>query len=81
MAGPFAVRNGGDFCRDCGGPMTRLADEAYCENTTTQGTQQEPKDVCQALGREARLFCEFSGTRVAPGQTVCPVCGNKANAR
>ena len=81
MAGSFAVRNGGGFCRDCGGPMTRLADEAYCENTTTQGTQHEPKDECRPLSRETRLFCEFCGTQVSLGQTGCPVCGKKASGR
>lgn len=63
MATAFAVRNGGDFCRDCGGRLTRLGDEAFCQNTMTQGSQQEPKDVCQALGRARRLFCELCGAR------------------
>lgn len=40
------------FCRDCGGPLAELF-EYYkiCNNTTTLGQQQGPKDVCQSLVR------------------------------
>ncbi len=68
------------FCRDCGGPLTIVFDDyKICKNTTTVGEQKDPKDLCESLGREGRLFCEFSGTRVAPGETVCPNCKRKAS--
>ncbi|TWU38692.1 hypothetical protein Q31b_37700 [Novipirellula aureliae] len=80
MATAFMVKNDGRFCRDCGGPMTRLGDGSFCENTTTKGSQKDVKDVCEALGRERRLFCEHCGEAVRLGETVCPdaCCGKTA---
>lgn len=66
---------GARYCRDCGGPLTVIIDNLrVCQNTTTQGEQQESKDTCRGLGRLRRNFCEFDGQRVAEGQTVCPTC-------
>lgn len=68
------------YCRDCGGPLTTLF-ESYkiCENTTTKGTQQDPKDICESLSRDHRVFCEYCGCRVGKGATVCPKCGRVAS--
>ena len=81
MASNFLMRNDSKFCRDCGGPLTPLGDAAYCDNTTTRGTQQDPKDICKPLGRETRLFCEFCGEPLPLGQTVCSVCKREAGFR
>ncbi|TWU10513.1 hypothetical protein Poly21_44180 [Allorhodopirellula heiligendammensis] len=80
MATAFIVKDDGKFCRDRGGPMTRLRDGAFCENTTTKGSQEDAKDDCEALGRERRRFCEHCGEAVRLGETVCPdsKCGNTA---
>lgn len=68
------------FCRDCGGPLkTVFEDYKICENTTKIGEQQDSKDICEPLGRERRLFCEFCGHRVSMGETVCPACKRKAS--
>lgn len=81
MATAHPIKNrDAKFCRDCGGPLTALfEDYKICANTTTNGTQQEPKDVCESLSRERRLFCEFCGCRVGNGITVCPKCGRIAS--
>ncbi len=79
MASSFIVTGDVHFCRDCGGSMTRTAYGAYCENTSTTGNSKEPKDACETLGRERRLFCEHCGEHVHRGETVCPRCRTKAN--
>ncbi|TWU06527.1 hypothetical protein Pla52n_22490 [Stieleria varia] len=81
MASSFMVKGDVHVCRDCGGSMTGTALGAYCENTTTIGNAKDPKDVCEPLGRERRLFCERCGEPVPYGETVCPSfdCGKTAN--
>ncbi len=81
MASSFIVKGDVRFCRDCGGTMTCTKFGAYCENTTTTGNAKEPKDVCEPLGRERRLFCEHCGEPVPQVETVCPhlACGKTAN--
>lgn len=81
MASSFIVNGDVHFCRYCGGSMTRTAFGAYCENTTTTGNAKDPKDICEPLGRERRLFCEHCGEPVPEGTTVCshPACGKTAN--
>ncbi len=49
MATQQAVNSGSQFCRDCGGPVQPQAGLSWCANTTTSGSQQDPKDVCQNL--------------------------------
>lgn len=80
MAGSFVVKNDGKYCRDCGGPMKNLGVGSICENTPTKGTQKDPKEVCEPLGRTRRLFCEHCGEAVQLGETVCQnaCCGKKA---
>jgi hypothetical protein len=63
------------FCRDCGGPTTRIDRTATCDNTTTRGQQQDPKDVCRNLTMHDRQFCEHCGQAVV-GLQRCPRCQN-----
>ncbi len=81
MATAHPIKNrDAHFCRDCGGLLTVLfEDYKICENTTTKGTQQDPKDRCESLPRERRIFCEYCGWRVGMGETVCPKCGRLAS--
>ena len=69
MAFPQPIKNGdAKFCRDCGGPLKAIfEDYRICENKTTTGQQQDPKDVCEYLNGERRLFCEFDGQRLTLG--------------
>lgn len=81
MAFPKPIRNGdAEYCRDCGGLLKKVfEDYRICENTITNGQQQDPKDVCESLSRKRRLFCEFDGKPLALGQTVCPQCNQLAS--
>ncbi|MCF7960305.1 MAG: hypothetical protein K9M08_06140 [Pirellula sp.] len=58
------------FCRDCGGPAKPYGEFVTCENTTTSGERQDPKDIRLPLERFERIFCEFDGCMVASGQVV-----------
>lgn len=64
MATMQAVNAGSGFCRDCGGRITSRGGLAWCENTTTVGSQQEPKDRCQNLSKLTRRYCEHCGQAV-----------------
>ena len=74
MATSFNLNAKSKFCRDCGGPTTVFPGAVICENTTTKGTQKEPKDVCEPLSRNRRNFCEHCGERV-DRIPVCCHCG------
>jgi hypothetical protein len=60
--------------------MNPLGNEWFCANTTTNGNAKIGKDVCEALGRIRRQFCEHCGEPVLQGETVCSAvnCGKKA---
>ena len=81
MATHFTVKGDVGFCRACGGSMSPLGNERTCTNTTAAGNAKDPKDICEPLGRERRLFCEHCGEPVPEGTTVCPhpACGKTAN--
>jgi hypothetical protein len=71
MATQQAVNAGSHFCRDCGGPVQPQAGMSWCANTTTTGTQQDPKDVCQNLTKHSRQYCEHCGRPIS-GPIRCP---------
>jgi hypothetical protein len=73
MATQQAVNGGSQFCRDCGGPIQPQGGLSWCTNTTTNGIQQDPKDVCQNLTKRDRQFCEHCGNPVV-GPVQCGSC-------
>jgi hypothetical protein len=73
MATQQAVNAGSNYCRDCGGPIKPRDELAWCENITTSGSQQDPKDVCENLTKHTRRFCEHCGQAIA-GPIRCQNC-------
>ena len=68
MARNFTVRNGSNFCRDCGGEMIKDDGQSWCVNIQV--------NKCIALKRDARNYCEFCGLQ--PMFLVCVHCKNVA---
>ena len=71
MARNFTVRNGSNFCRDCGGKMIKDNGHSWCVNIQV--------NKCTALKRNSRNYCEFCGLQ--PMFLVCVHCKNVACKR
>ena len=73
MATKKPVKEGSQYCRDCGGKVSSGAGLAWCTNEPGKGNAKTPKFNCDNLGKLKRKFCEHCGDPVN-GPIPCPAC-------